>query len=73
LEELIRITKEAGAIGARLTGAGFGGCTVSLVAEADVPAFLTRVERYFYAPRRPHAADYRFVFAPQAGATVMRF
>jgi N-acetylgalactosamine kinase len=73
LEELIRIAKEAGAAGARLTGAGFGGCTVNLVAESDVPAFLTRLDRYFYRSRLDHServGHYRFIFKPQAGAAV---
>jgi len=75
LEELIRIAKEAGAVGARLTGAGFGGCTVNLVAHADVPAFLTRVDRYFYRARLGGAGrvgEHRFLFTPHDGATVFR-
>ena len=75
LEELIRIAKEAGALGARLTGAGFGGCTVNLVAESDVSGFLTRIDRYFYRSRLDHAervGSYRFIFKPQAGAAVFR-
>jgi N-acetylgalactosamine kinase len=75
LEELIRVATEAGAAGARLTGAGFGGCTVNLVAEPDVPAFLTRIDRYFYRTRLGPPArvgDYRFVFKPQGGAAVFR-
>lgn len=75
VEELITIAKEANAVGARLTGAGFGGCTVNLVPDTYVTSFLTRVDRYFYAPRLGHSGrvgDYRFVFQPQGGADVMR-
>ncbi|MFD1177014.1 galactokinase [Paenibacillus puldeungensis] len=32
-----------GTLGARMTGAGFGGCTVSLVHENDVEAFVSQV------------------------------
>jgi galactokinase len=36
-----------GAIGARMTGGGFGGCTVNLVHAAAAPAFARQVaERY---------------------------
>jgi N-acetylgalactosamine kinase len=75
LEELVRIAKEAGAVGARLTGAGFGGCTVNLVAETEVPGFLTRIDRAFYRSRLAHServGHYRFIFKPQAGAGVYR-
>jgi len=75
LEELVHIAKEAGAVGARLTGAGFGGCTVNLVADAEVRTFLTRVDRSFYRSRRGAARDARerrFIFKPQSGAEVCR-
>ena len=75
LEELVGIAKEAGAIGARLTGAGFGGCTVNLVADPEVSAFLTRIDRYFYRSRlapSERVSHYRFIFKPQAGAAVYR-
>jgi galactokinase len=75
LEELVATAMQAGAVGARLTGAGFGGSTVNLVPDSDMRAFLQRVDRYFYAARLPtgaHAGDYRFIFKPQAGARVAR-
>lgn len=50
-EELDIMVEEArkipGTLGARMTGAGFGGCTVSLVHEDSVEAFVKQVgERY---------------------------
>jgi N-acetylgalactosamine kinase len=75
LEELVHVAKEAGATGARLTGAGFGGCTVNLVAEAEMQTFLTRVDRSFYRSRRALTRDahtWRFLFKPQSGAEVRR-
>ena len=75
LEELIAIAKDAGAVGARLTGAGFGGCTVYLVADRDSGSFLTRVDRSFYRSRlapSTRVSDYRFIFEPHAGASVIR-
>ncbi|HXI02018.1 MAG TPA: hypothetical protein VNI57_02470, partial [Candidatus Saccharimonadales bacterium] len=33
-----------GVLGSRITGAGFGGCTVSLVARDAIPEFRRRVE-----------------------------
>jgi len=48
LDELTRIARHAGAEGSRLTGAGFGGCTISLVPEERLPAFLGEVSRAYY-------------------------
>jgi len=43
LDRLVASAVSAGAYGARLTGAGFGGCVVALVPRDDVPAWWARV------------------------------
>jgi len=48
LDALVGIARDAGAIGARLTGAGFGGCTVNLVARGGVEDFQNRVRREYH-------------------------
>jgi galactokinase len=49
LDTLVDIAaKLEGCIGSRLTGAGFGGCTVSLVSEANSEQFIQELAtRYF--------------------------
>ena len=51
LDALTALAVRAGAYGSRLTGAGWGGCTVSLVAADAVGAFV-RALREGYAPYR---------------------
>jgi galactokinase len=47
LDALVAALEDAGALGARLTGAGFGGCVVALARLGEADALLERaVERY---------------------------
>ncbi|KAH8038183.1 hypothetical protein HPB51_024714 [Rhipicephalus microplus] len=47
LDELTRLSLESGAYGSRLTGAGFGGCTVTLVEERLLPALMDNIKSNF--------------------------
>lgn len=48
LDSLFAASKDAGAIGARMTGAGFGGCAIALIEKEYFPKFKKRVTtRYF--------------------------
>ena len=48
LDRLTEIALESGALGARLTGAGFGGATVNLVPADRVERFVETVGRRYY-------------------------
>ena len=45
--EQVEAALEAGATGARMTGAGFGGCTINLVKRADQQAFIEQVGKAY--------------------------
>ena len=50
LDAMVEIARQQrGCLGARLTGAGFGGCTVNLVEEAAVDTFSREVARAYHA------------------------
>ncbi|TFK62848.1 Galactokinase [Pluteus cervinus] len=76
LNLLTKLAREAGAVGSRLTGAGWGGCTVSLVREDQVENFIAKI-RDTYPPYKGLEGDKlnEVIFAtrPTTGACVFKF
>ncbi len=71
LDALVELARGApGAIGARLTGAGFGGCTVNLVAAAAAEEFVQQVSAGY--ARRFGRTPRAFISEATSGATVRR-
>jgi galactokinase len=68
LDQLVDLMRGAGALGARLTGAGFGGFAIGLVRADEAEQVKAALERGFYAPRRIAAAQHLFLFQPADGA-----
>ncbi|VDD79716.1 unnamed protein product [Mesocestoides corti] len=51
LDRLVEVCRSAGSYGSRLTGAGWGGCVVSLVPEGKIQQFINKVAKdYFSRP-----------------------
>ncbi|GAA5894924.1 hypothetical protein JCM6882_008246 [Rhodosporidiobolus microsporus] len=76
LDELVGLAKKNGALGSRVTGAGWGGATVSLVREPDVPNFIKTLRAEYYNKRFPNLSekeldDAMFATKPEAGALVL--
>jgi len=67
LDACVRVARAAGALGARLTGAGFGGCIVALADERTAPAVVSALREH---AGPDSAADAVFVAIPSDGASV---
>ncbi|MGP4077047.1 galactokinase [Halobacillus sp. K22] len=48
LDALVEAAWGEGAVGSRMTGAGFGGCTISIVDRSQVETFMDKVGRKYY-------------------------
>ena len=72
LDELVGIARDAGAVGARLTGAGMGGCIVALCPSEAVGGVMQAIEDRFYAVRDriDDLGDHLFVAQPAPGASI---
>jgi galactokinase len=71
LDELTSLARSAGALGARLTGAGWGGCAVALVEEDKVQGFINFVASGYEPYRGLEGAtlsEVLFATKPSAGA-----
>ncbi|KAG7089208.1 hypothetical protein E1B28_010910 [Marasmius oreades] len=76
LNQLTALAREAGAYGSRLTGAGWGGCTVSIVAEDKVESFIKQVSEAYplYKTLKGDALkEAIFATKPSSGACVFKF
>ncbi|RYG41884.1 hypothetical protein EON68_02555 [archaeon] len=71
LDELVALATSNGALGARLTGAGWGGCMVALVKAGSEKALMEALTSSYYAKRAvADVASALFTTAPAGGAAV---
>ncbi len=72
--------KAAGALGSRLTGAGWGGCTVSLLRAGQEHTFINALKASYYQPLVDAGrlgadaawSDVVFASKPASGGAILR-
>ncbi len=67
LDAIVEVALGAGAAGARLTGAGFGGCAVVLCDDRTAAPVMEALAARFYAPRLGGSPTGDMMFAVKAG------
>ncbi len=74
LDRLVELAHRGGAAGARLTGAGFGGCIVALADERHVQGLMANLEEGYYRERSMPGPveNHLFEALPSAGASVRK-
>jgi N-acetylgalactosamine kinase len=81
LNALVSILRDAGALGARLTGAGFGGCAIALARDKDILSIMEAVRELYYGKyitnthpelsEEKNSEDKVFSVKPSRGASVL--
>uniref|UniRef100_A0A8C5QBQ5 N-acetylgalactosamine kinase n=1 Tax=Leptobrachium leishanense TaxID=445787 RepID=A0A8C5QBQ5_9ANUR len=72
LDQLVDICLKSGAVGSRLTGAGWGGCSVSMVPAEKLNHFLSSVQEGFYkTDSKKLALMEKSLFATKPGSGAM--
>lgn len=51
LDELTSLARDSGALGSKVSGAGWGGCCVSLVRKENVDEFIQKISSYWTKER----------------------
>lgn len=67
LDTLVAAARQHGAIGARVTGAGFGGCAIALVSDQALPDFQDKVGYDYHDITGLKAAFYQVTFEDGVG------
>ncbi|HET8906744.1 MAG TPA: galactokinase [Ktedonobacterales bacterium] len=70
LDAFVEQARLGGALGARLTGAGFGGCAIAIIEQGNVQSLMDAVNQDF--SERAYRTPAWYVFFPAAGAEVVR-
>jgi galactokinase len=76
LDEICAIARRAGTYGSRLTGAGWGGCTVHLVAQSKVDQVTEALKEEYYFKHFPDITEEKLkqalvISKPSAGSAVI--
>ena len=70
LDELVELSRDL-TFGARLTGAGWGGCMVALVPQENVDNYMKMLKDKFYVKHQPQdITSVLFATSPKAGACI---
>ncbi|XP_014218869.1 N-acetylgalactosamine kinase [Copidosoma floridanum] len=74
IDALVTAAIDSGALGARLTGAGWGGCIIAIVSNENVEEFVNRLKKEFYQnderANSLNLSSYVFQTEPKQGAAI---